>query len=389
MAAVLDAAGAHPKRLSLALGDPRSTSPFPSPSSSFLPPPMPGPHEFAPQSVISDPSSSTHAPRSPSTPTMPTTPRPQSESMLSLSPKSQVFFSPGRNSACASSSMAMGVPSTPTTPTIASSRPAPASPALSRRSSSKRRSKRLSTASTRSAKSQQQHLSRLSLTPLMASDMTIPEATIPAPEPTLVIKVRDFAYELDDDRHRGIGMEIFFSEPEVEATDTDDADVGDDDWRGLNLGRFSTQFLKSITVSDVDEDDNDNEASVGRPTRRDFERNFGNGNGVDEEPDEEELYYGDDDGDADGEDGELLPGLYRAAYAFEPMGPTEMELQLGQLVRVIGRGGGGNGWAIVINDGRVVFEPDDVGSADVDDGESVQHALVPESYLELVSVDEY
>lgn len=64
----------------------------------------------------------------------------------------------------------------------------------------------------------------------------------------------------------------------------------------------------------------------------------------------------------------LLPGLYRALYAFEPEGTAEMALEEDQVVRVIGRGGG-VGWAIVARDG--------------DEG----HALVPEGYLELVSLD--
>ena len=36
----------------------------------------------------------------------------------------------------------------------------------------------------------------------------------------------------------------------------------------------------------------------------------------------------------------LLPGLYRALYAFEPEGTAEMRLDEDQVVRVIGRGGG-------------------------------------------------
>lgn len=82
----------------------------------------------------------------------------------------------------------------------------------------------------------------------------------------------------------------------------------------------------------------------------------------------------DDDATTDGlgveghEDRPLLPGLYRALYAFEPEGTAEMALEEDQIVRVIGRGGG-VGWAIVARDG--------------DDG----HALVPEGYLEFISLD--
>jgi len=76
----------------------------------------------------------------------------------------------------------------------------------------------------------------------------------------------------------------------------------------------------------------------------------------------------DDDGNYDGEEdedgGPLVPGRYRALYAFEPEGTAEMALEEDQLVNVIGRGGG-VGWAVV--------EKEDGG-----------HALVPESYLELI-----
>lgn len=69
-----------------------------------------------------------------------------------------------------------------------------------------------------------------------------------------------------------------------------------------------------------------------------------------------------------GEERPLLPGMYRALYAFEPEGTAEMALEEDQVVRVIGRGGG-VGWAIVARGG--------------DEG----HALVPEGYLELISLD--
>lgn len=64
----------------------------------------------------------------------------------------------------------------------------------------------------------------------------------------------------------------------------------------------------------------------------------------------------------------LLPGLYRALYVFEPEGTAEMALEEDQIVRVIGRGGG-VGWAIVAR------------------GDDEGHALVPEGYLELISLD--
>jgi hypothetical protein len=45
-------------------------------------------------------------------------------------------------------------------------------------------------------------------------------------------------------------------------------------------------------------------------------------------------------------DAELRPGVYKALYDFTPEGTAEMGLREGQLVRVVGRGGG-VGWAVV------------------------------------------
>ena len=72
-------------------------------------------------------------------------------------------------------------------------------------------------------------------------------------------------------------------------------------------------------------------------------------------------------GDEDAQDEALVPGVYRALYAFEPEGTAEMALEEEQIVHVVGRGGG-VGWAVV-------------------EREEGGHALVPESYLELVEAD--
>jgi hypothetical protein len=115
----------------------------------------------------------------------------------------------------------------------------------------------------------------------------------------------------------------------------------------------------------------------GFPSRGDLDRNFG---GEDEyedvEIDEESEAMSDEEGEGDIDvdvEGEppLHPGLYRALYAFEPEGTAEMNLDEDQVVRVIGRGGG-VGWAVAVKDGLK-----DMGV----------HALVPESYLELVRLD--
>jgi hypothetical protein len=123
------------------------------------------------------------------------------------------------------------------------------------------------------------------------------------------------------------------------------------------------------------------------PSQGDFERNFEDAVSPSYEIDDPYASLDDDDNFDDYEDSEgaddqvgegegedrverpLIPGLYRALYAFEPEGTAEMALEEDQIVRVVGRGGG-VGWAIVARGG--------------DEG----HALVPEGYLELVSLDQ-
>jgi len=116
------------------------------------------------------------------------------------------------------------------------------------------------------------------------------------------------------------------------------------------------------------------------PSQMELERNFVQG-----------AEYEDYSGDGDAEDGEeppysfdqdysgldrlpvdapLPPGSYRALYVFEAVGETEMGLEEGQIVTVVGKERG-DGWAVV-NDTR--------------EGREGRHALVPESYLELVQL---
>ncbi|KLT44811.1 hypothetical protein CC85DRAFT_283104 [Cutaneotrichosporon oleaginosum] len=64
-------------------------------------------------------------------------------------------------------------------------------------------------------------------------------------------------------------------------------------------------------------------------------------------------------------------GLYRAAFAFEPEGVNEMAVEVGDLLDVRGRGGGGDGW--------VVATRLDTGA----------EGLVPEGYLERTQEEEY
>lgn len=121
------------------------------------------------------------------------------------------------------------------------------------------------------------------------------------------------------------------------------------------------------------------------PNQLDFERNFDDGaeleptvSSADAEDGEylsDEYDEGEDEDEGEGE--ELLPGLYRALYDFDPEGTAEMGLKEGQTVRVVGRGGG-VGWAIAVRPGA---EGEEAG------GES-NWALVPESYLKVLRLDE-
>lgn len=66
---------------------------------------------------------------------------------------------------------------------------------------------------------------------------------------------------------------------------------------------------------------------------------------------------------------EFVPGVYKALYAFEPEGTAEMALEEEMEVTCLGRGGG-DGWLIAVKE--VTRE-----------GEVI-HALVPESYMQLI-----
>ena len=101
----------------------------------------------------------------------------------------------------------------------------------------------------------------------------------------------------------------------------------------------------------------------------------------------------------------------RAAYSCAAEGPAEMSVRTGQLVRVIG--GGDAGWAIAVRGWhprgsekeKLQRRVQELGLADTDEeeaeegaedsgkedvekeGKDGEHALVPESYLELVRAD--
>lgn len=177
--------------------------------------------------------------------------------------------------------------------------------------------------------------------------------------------------------------------------DDDDNNVNDDDdndgWFRRGMGRFSWAFGLSNSKKQEEERQlavsADNESY---PSRDEMDFNFGG----EDYPTEsgrnllDVCYYAEDIGVTDlnevdddenqGEDEELLPGEYRAAFAFEPEGTAEMRLVEDQVVQVVGRGGG-VGWAVVV-------VPDGAdGGVEVAPG--IRHALVPESYLEAINLN--
>ena len=316
--------------------------------------------------------------------------------------------------------------STQSVTSLTSSRPAPPSPAISRRASglsrtsSKSRSRPVSGVNSRPVSSVPRPVSgglspgaALSRTPSgrRAKDVlgmsAVAESkekenekepqTATVTESKPLIKIRDFAFAPSDPRFSGEGVHVprpnrpdvldrrlrgSSSSSRTSVTSSSSPDEDDDQWEdededdtnGWGGFKWGLQKLQSgwgfgARLSDPTED---------FPTRNDFARNFGDGSG-DIDDDEGDVYedpYNYTDNPCDDEDeteGEpvLHPGLYRALYAFEPEGTAEMKLEEDQVVRVVERGGG-VGWAVVVKDGLK-----DTGS----------HALVPESYLEVVRLD--
>ena len=96
----------------------------------------------------------------------------------------------------------------------------------------------------------------------------------------------------------------------------------------------------------------------------------GNDNGFDETLDN--TVDREEDGEYEEPQEPLYPGVYRALYAFGPEGMVEMELKENQLVRVVG-GGGGVGWAVVV---------DECGGDKERGKVQVKHTLVPEVGLD-------
>jgi len=150
----------------------------------------------------------------------------------------------------------------------------------------------------------------------------------------------------------------------------DEADEDEDARRHSGWGSFRLNTLSNHFPWASSRNSKGDASELSGPSQNDFARNF-----AEPSPTEQNFtrpYLSDSDPEEDeqelnlhpAEDGPLVPGLYRALYPFEPEGTAEMALEEEQIIKVLGRGGG-VGWAIV----------------ERDDG---SHALVPESYLELL-----
>ncbi|KAG1741276.1 hypothetical protein EDB19DRAFT_1705106 [Suillus lakei] len=389
----------------------RSSPPFPSPGSSFLPPPTPGPHEFARPGRRKDLEEFTaangHATHTPNAngaespaPTTPTFLDPRSRDPLDSHDTEDPKLSPQPPSHSHRLS-------TQSVTSLTSSRPAPPSPAISRRASglsrtsSKSRSRPVSGVNSRPISNVQRPVSGalspgavLSRTPSgrRAKDVLAKAKSQKVhrpPRPKSLSKSATMRFAPSDPRFSGEGPNVPHpNRPKVLArrlrgsssstssmTSTSSTDGEDEEWEDENdtngWGGFKWGFQKLQSGWGLG---SGSSSSEDFPSRTDFARNFGDGGGDDD--DESEVYeepnefcenQEDEDEDMEGEP-MLYPGLYRALYSFEPEGTAEMNLDEDQIVRVVGRGGG-VGWAVVVKE--------DTGA----------HALVPESYLEVFKLD--
>ena len=206
-----------------------------------------------------------------------------------------------------------------------------------------------------------------------AQDLTEVEAS-DAGTAAKPILVADFAFPEDDERFSKRPLELLTrvertalgpgSSPATRPSDDEEWDEGpeDDEWSAVWLAGARPIDGEQMTPR------------------------FGNSN-----------VNGDtNDGGAGGEtdpDSPLPPGIYRALYAFEAEGTAEMSLTEGQLVRVVGRGGG-VGWAVVERGWTEEGEGQVDGKEDEEEEETVPNegsgalglagqALVPEGYLEI------
>jgi hypothetical protein len=147
--------------------------------------------------------------------------------------------------------------------------------------------------------------------------------------------------------------------------------VGAKGWGPFGFGGINWQ---TVLGSNFLRDAGARGTTMSFPSRMELDRNFGQLDDMgavdgEEEKEEEEVYPFDEELDS-APTPPLPPGSYRALYVFEAMGEAEMGLEEGQIVSVTGKGRG-DGWAVV---------------DDTREGKEGGHALVPESYLELVKL---
>ncbi|KAK0478926.1 hypothetical protein IW261DRAFT_1481719 [Armillaria novae-zelandiae] len=342
--------------VSLSVDGRPSSSPFPSPGSPFLPPPMPSVHEFAipgPKNKSKSQERPTDTqPASPVRVFPPTTPTPQP-----TTPTTPITPKASRNSVSS----------------LASNRPAPPSPAMSRRASGAPSSSGLSLSRANSTRTQSISLSVTSVTST-SKKRVVAE-----------IRIRDFGYPATDDRHRGLGPDVpkpnrpaVINRLEADTDkekDKEEDEEEDEGWSRFRwgIGRLSWNFGAGHSSSSSSSAGGS--GGDGFPSKSDLERNFVEADDDEDNGDDEFYDAEEEDEEEPAVDEPLLPGLYKALYAFEPEGTAEMALEEDEIVRVVGRGGG-VGWAVVIVD------------KEKNKGTQQQHALVPESYLELVQLDE-
>ncbi|KAM5530165.1 hypothetical protein V8D89_016167 [Ganoderma adspersum] len=380
-----------------------SSSPFPSPGSPFYPPPRLGAHEFAsrPSSSKSlngsrDDPDDKHQDKMPHrdgavTPTGTLSPPPLSVSMSAMSPTTptpgSVFqiktptaqitmpdLPPHSDTPISlSAAAAAALSNTSNRDSLTSSRPAPPSPVVSRRASAA-----LSRHSSSAKSRRQSKASSFSPLPLHEPEPSTSSATtvLPPPSPApqqlkpriLFFKIRDFGFPPTDERHTGGGPDApranrprrrwsTYSAASASSVGSSRGEEDEDESPG-GWGRYQWNTLSSRfswgSAEDGAQQDN------GRPSQSDLDKNFGVSSPTEDDDDADYGYE-------DSQEETLIPGVYRALYAFEPEGTAEMALEEEQIVHVVGRGGG-VGWAVV-------------------EREEGGHALVPESYLELVEAD--
>ncbi|TYJ54314.1 hypothetical protein B9479_005073 [Cryptococcus floricola] len=199
--------------------------------------------------------------------------------------------------------------------------------------------------------------------------------------PVLPYIVRDYAYNVSDDRHRGIHEEEAWGSPHEQDTAWGQAraapeDEDEDTQHAGGWGSFGG-FLgwRRRFGSGQERDDQQEEADEVETVDVGAGQNPG-----------EEYYTTPPLSEADlGYSYNVLPpldpsveptGLHRVAYTFDGMGASEMSVDEGDLLYLSGRGNGNPGW--------VIARRMHVEHGKVEKGDAV--GLVPESYLERVEV---